>query len=160
MLKRPWCSPVCIQILVIRCKCMRMTTQLRARKQSSTDTCHQSWKVTCHKDWGWGWYLAAPTAHTSVDATENERKACGTKAITMWIEDECLEMSIKCNRVAPSIRVAPAFILVHFFSEGPLKRRNSLNTHISRNYEVFNEQQWHFVSLSQGGDLVKKSEPK
>jgi len=45
-----------------------------------------------------------------------------------------LHTSIKCNRVAPpSIRVAPAFILVHFFSEGPLKRRNSLNTHISRN---------------------------
>jgi len=37
--------------------------------------------------------------------------------------------------------VAPALILVHFFSEGPLKRRNSLNTHISRNYEVLNEKQ-------------------
>ena len=52
-----------------------------------------------------------------------------------------LRISLSNAIEAPSIRVAPAFILVHFFSEGPLKRRNSLNTHISRNYEILNEKQ-------------------
>jgi hypothetical protein len=36
------------------------------------------------------------------------------------------------RRLTADIRNCNSFILVHFFPEGPLKRCNSLNTHISR----------------------------